>query len=219
MYAKKKSVSMKVVILLLVVVLLVGSTVGGTLAWLIASTNTVTNTFTVGDIDIDLTETVNGESQSALTSAVTNNGFKMIPGTDLTKDPKVTVNANSEACWLFIKVDAQNGVVSTNENGTYNSETDYITYTIADGWAAVSGTTGVYYRQVSAATSNQEFAVLKDNKVHVLDTVTKTMMEAAETAKPTLAFTAYAIQSEGLKDANGAAVKDAAAAWTLIRTN
>lgn len=211
----KKSVSMKVVVLLLAAVLLVGGAVGGTLAWLIASTNTITNTFTVGDIDIDLTETVDHQSLSALTSAVTNDGFKMIPGTDLDKDPKVTVKANSEDCWLFIKVTAENGVALNGQS----TENDYITYTMADGWEAVDNVTGVYYRQVSASTADQPFDILKDNKVHVLDTVTKEMMATAETQKPSLAFTAYAIQSEGLKDANGTAVTEASAAWSLVGSN
>ena len=50
MYAKKKSVSMKVVVLLLAVVLLIGCTIGGSVAYLMANTNTVTNTFVVGNI-------------------------------------------------------------------------------------------------------------------------------------------------------------------------
>lgn len=215
MYAKKKSVSMKVVILLLAVVLLIGGAVGGTLAWLIASTNTVTNTFTVGDIDIDLTETVNGQSQSALTSAVTNDGFKMVPGTDLPKDPEVTVKANSEDCWLFIEVTAENGVALSDQS----TAADYITYTMADGWIAVPNNDGVYYRLVTTSDADQSFAVLKNDQVHVLDTVTKAMMEAAETKTPSLAFTAYAIQSEGLKDTNGNAVTDAAIAWGLVGSN
>lgn len=202
----KKSVSMKVVVLILAIVLLVGAAAGGTLAWLIASTNTVTNTFTVGDINIDLTETVNGEIKSALTTAVTNNGFKMVPGTDLSKNPKVTVKANSEDCWLFIKVDAQNGVVLEGKSGS----DDYITYVMADGWTAVSGANGVYCREVSTSTTDQEFDVLKDNKVHVLDTVTKAMMETAKTSQPTLTFTAYAVQK-----ANGASTFTAAQAWDI----
>jgi len=215
MYAKKKSVSMKVVILLLAVVLLIGGAVGGTLAWLIASTNTVTNTFTVGDIDIDLTETVNGESQSALTSAVTNDGFKMVPGTDLSKDPKVTVKANSEDCWLFIKVTAANGVALSGQS----TDEDYITYTMADEWTAVPNNDGVYYRSVTTSNADQSFEVLKNNQVHVLDTVTKAMMKTAETQKPSLAFIAYAIQSEGLKDTNGNAVTKAETAWSLVGSN
>lgn len=211
----EKSVSMKVVVLLLAAVLLIGGAVGGTLAWLIADTKTVTNTFAVGDIDIDLTETVDGQDKSALTTAVSNDNFKMVPGTDLDKDPKVTVKANSEACWLFIQVTAANGVVLSSSS----TSNDYITYEMADGWLAVTDQNGVYYRKVSASEDNQIFEILKNNKVHVLDTVTKAMMTTAENQKPSLAFTAYAIQSEGLKASDGSAVTDAAVAWSLVGSN
>ena len=72
-------------------VLVLCCAVGGTLAWLTDTTDPVTNTFTVGDIDIDLTESDHLD-------------LKMIPGRTITKDPKVTVKAGSEACWLFVKV-------------------------------------------------------------------------------------------------------------------
>ena len=48
------------------------------------------------------------------------------------------------------------------------------------------------------------FDVLKDNKVMVLDTVTKTMLEGAKTNAPTLTFTAYAVQKDGIDDADTA---------------
>lgn len=227
MYAKKGS-GMKVIAVLLCVVLLIGGAVGGTLAWLIANTQTVTNTFTVGNIKIDLQEKVDGKMTSALTTDVTNDTFKMVPGTDLAKDPTVYVEKDSEACWLFVKVEAANGVALAT--ATNDPKTTYITYTMADGWTAVPGAAGVYYRQVAATTQNESFPVLKDNKVHVLDTVTKAMMEAVtDETKPSLAFSAYAIQSEALKDANGNAIPDnatdgerdtaAAAAWALIATS
>ena len=56
MYAKK-NLSMKVVVLLLAVVLLIGCVAGGTLAYLMAKSSIVTNTFVVGDIgDLKLYE-------------------------------------------------------------------------------------------------------------------------------------------------------------------
>lgn len=216
---EKKSVSMKAVVLLMVVVLLIGGAVGGTLAWLVTGTNTITNTFTVGDINIDLTETVNGKTESALTSDVANNNFKMVPGTDLIKDPKVTVKSGSESCWLFVEVKADNGVVLEGPS----VDNAYITYKMASGWNPVDGATGVYYRKVNASTStsadaDQEFEILDGNKVHVLESVTKEMMEAAKTNKPSLSFAAYAIQSQGLKNSSGQDVTSASAAWNLIKT-
>ena len=87
----RRSVSMKTFVAMLALVLVIGCAVGGTVAWLTAQTGPVVNTFTYGDIDITLGET-------------TGNNYKIIPGVDIEKDPKVTVKKGSEACWLFVKV-------------------------------------------------------------------------------------------------------------------
>lgn len=179
----RKSLSRKALVVLSLMMVLAVAAVGGTVAWLTATTTAVTNTFTVGDINITLTETTSN--------------YKMVPGNTIAKDPKVTVKANSEACWLFVKVEK-----SANLG-------DFITYAVADGWTALDGVTGVYYREVAAnATDDQTFSVLKDNQVTVNNTVTKSMMDAlkAENAvQPTLTFTAYAVQKDN--------ITTAAAAW------
>lgn len=77
----------KALLLTLCAVLLVAVSVPGTMAYLTSKTQVITNTFTVGNINIELTET-KPENQQA----------KIIPGVDIVKDPKVTVKANSEAC-------------------------------------------------------------------------------------------------------------------------
>lgn len=200
MHAKKTNKT-KFAVLLLALALLVGGVVGGTLAWLIDTTGEIVNTFTVGDINIELTEP----------DAPENKEFKMVPGSDIAKDPTVTVKSGSEACWLFVKVEAENGVVLKNAEGKY-AAADYITYAIDSGWTALDATNhpGVYYLTVDAATAaaGKSFSVLDGDKVHVLDTVTKTMMEDAKTTAPTLTFTAYAIQS--------ANIETASAAWKAI---
>lgn len=156
--------------------LIVCATVAGTLAWLTDTTAPVVNTFTVGDINITLTESENLD-------------LKMVPGQPIEKDPKVTVKAGSEACWLFVKV---------VKSGNFD---DFMTFEMADGWIALSGHAGVYYRNVDATNADTGFDVLKDKKVMVLDTVTKTMLEGAKTNAPTLTFTAYAVQKDGIADA------------------
>ena len=161
---KKKSLA-----LVLALAMIVVCVVGGTLAWLIDKTDPVTNTFTTSDVDITLTETTTN--------------YQMIPGYTIDKDPKVTVLAGSEKCYLFVKVEK-----STNF-GTF------MTYDMADGWTALDGVNGVYYREVAASTDNQEFGVLANDKVTVRGDVTKDMLNAltADT-QPTLTFTAYAVQ-------------------------
>ena len=184
-HANRHSVSGKAFAAVLALALVLGCALGGTVAWLVANSDTVTNTFTYGDINIALTETkpVNREA-------------KIIPGMDIEKDPKVTVKANSEACWLFVKVE---------EAGTFVD--GKVTYSIADGWTALTGQPGVYYREVGAVTADTDFYALKDNVVKVSDRLTKEDIKNI-TTKPTLTFTAYAVQKDG--------ITDAATAWSKI---
>lgn len=157
--------------LVLALTLLVVSAVAGTLAWLTAKSDTVVNTFTTSGIDVELTET--------------NEEYKMIPGYSIHKDPKATVLAGSEECYLFVKLDK-----STNFD-------TYLEYVIADGWTKLDGVTDMIYYRVVDGTTNQigtAYSVLANDQVTVKGTVTKDMMTAAQTTKPTLTITAYASQ-------------------------
>ena len=191
---RRRSVSSRTFIAMLALVLVIGCAVGGTIAWLTAHTDPVVNTFTYGDINIELTET-KPENQQA----------KIIPGVDIEKDPKVTVKANSEACWLFVKVE---------ETGTFVA--NKVTYSIDDGWTQGDGTNipaNVYYREVNAVTADTSFYVLKGNTeypngvVTVSEDLTKAEVNSITAEnQPKLTFTAYAVQKDG--------INSAAAAWT-----
>ena len=175
---RRRRNTLKPMLIAMAVVLLLGCVTGGTLAWLTSTTKPVVNTFTVGDINIDLTETTTD--------------YKMIPGYTIAKDPKVTVKANSEKCYLFVKVTENIGITE------YDFD-DYISYTIDSSWTEVDSTRypGVYYQIVDSATGDQEFTVLAGDKVTVNDTVTKDMMNklGTDTTKyPTLTFQAAAVQ-------------------------
>lgn len=188
----RRSVSSKAFVVMLALVLALGCAVGGTIAWLTANTDPVVNTFTYGNINIELNETKPANRQA-----------KIIPGQDIEKDPTVKVLANSEACWLFVKV---------VEDGTFVDKK--VTYAVDTGegkWTQGDGTNipkNVYYREVTNSAADQEFYVLKDNKVFVSNTLTKDDIKDI-TTNPTLTFTAYAVQKEN--------VKDAAAAWALVK--
>ena len=160
--------------------------IGGTVAWLTAQTDSVVNTFTVGDINITLAETATD--------------FKMVPGNEIAKDPKVTVLKDSEACWLFVKI------VKSDNYSTYLED-----YQLAAGWTALTGVDGVYYREVSQNASNDTaYYVLSagtktgttNGHVKVKEAVTKAQMEAIKTSgQPTLTFTAYAVQKDNITSA------------------
>lgn len=158
--------------LVLALTLLVVGVVAGTLAWLTAKSDVVTNTFTTSDIKVELKETTGTE-------------YKMIPGYTITKNPKATVLAGSEECYLFVKLDKST-----------NFET-YLTYEMADGWMEVPGETNVYYREVLTDDMGTAYSVLKDDQVTVKGDVTKEQMNALNgeaAVKPTLKITAYASQ-------------------------
>ena len=161
--------------LVLALTLLVVGVVAGTLAWLTAKSDVVTNTFTTSDIKVELKETTGTE-------------YKMIPGYTITKDPKATVLAGSEECFLFVKLEK-----------SQNFDT-YLEYVIADGWTKLDDVTDTVYYRVVDGTTNQigtAYSVLKDDQVTVKGSVTKEQMnalDAEDAVKPTLTITAYASQ-------------------------
>lgn len=188
--------SFRGLVLVLALTLIVGVAGGATFAWLTATSDTVTNTFTYGDINITLKEN-------------TGSDYKIIPGVNIAKDPKVTVKAGSEACWLFVKVEEEDWPTLTYVDG--EKPVRKVNYDIADGWTKGDGTNipaNVYYREVAANDANQEFPVLKDNKITVSDTLTKIDIKDILTTTPKLSITAYAIQKDGMDTA--------AKAWAAI---
>lgn len=171
----------------LALVLVFAVAVGGVVAWLTAETTPVKNTFTVGDINITLTESPSLD-------------LKMVPGNDITKDPKVTVVDGSEDCYLFVKVEK-----SANFD-------QFLTYAMATGWEKVAD--NVYARKVLANDAVKSFSVLAGDKVTVKTDVTKAALnDLTEATYPTLTFTAYAVQLH-----NGAANDwTAADAWAAAK--
>ena len=187
---KKKGLAM-----VLALVLLAVCAVSGTLAWLTAKSDVVVNTFTTSDIKVKLEETTGTE-------------YKMIPGYTIGKDPKATVLAGSEECYLFVKLEK-----STNFD-------TYLEYAIADGWTKLEGegiTDTIYYRVVDGTTNQigTAYSVLKNDQVTVKGSVTKAQMnalDAEDAVKPTLTITAYASQLHK----NATETFDAATAWSNI---
>ena len=188
----------KLLVVSLCAIIAIMAIAGSSLAWLQDSTDTVVNTFTEGKVDITLTETTGSE-------------YKMVPSKEISKDPIVSVSANSEACWLFVKVTEINNVDT------------FLTYDFADGWEILEGTfdhdptngneTVIVYRAITAesAKTGVSYPVLKNNQVVVKNTVEMSHMDSIATNKPQLTFTAYAIQQLG--------TGTAAQAWATANFN
>lgn len=94
----------KALLLTLCAVLLIAASVLGTMAYL-TSTDTVTNTFTVGKVEIKLDETDVTNPNGPRVKA---NSYKLMPGTTYTKDPTVTVLKGSEDSYVRMKVTFNN---------------------------------------------------------------------------------------------------------------
>ncbi len=175
----------KVIALALGCTVAFGCAVGGTLAWLTDSTKEVKNTFTTSDITIELTETTTD--------------YQMVPGHTIAKDPMVTLDKDSEACYLFIKVEEDLG--SWSDNGKVF--TDYLSYSInTDIWTAVEEKDGIYYKKVDtadldAATADLTYKIIKGDTITVSgENVDKALMKELYDGgkKPTLTFKAAAVQ-------------------------
>lgn len=90
----------KTLALFLALTLVLVGVIGGTVAWLTDTTESVVNTFTDSDIDITLEET-------------TGEDYKMVPGYTISKDPQVTVETSSEKCYLFVKLEKSENLMTS----------------------------------------------------------------------------------------------------------
>lgn len=104
---EKKNSGRKVIVLVLVLSLLLGCAAGGTLAWLVAQSDTITNTFTEGNIDISLVEhkldLQTGKQISPAQWVTEQEGdIELLPGRTVYKDPTVKVDAGSEPCYVRV---------------------------------------------------------------------------------------------------------------------
>ncbi len=192
----------KTFIIALCLALVVAFAAGGAIAWLTDTTETVENTFTVGNVKLDLYEHDAADNNKEVKAL----SFKMIPGTTAAKDPTVEVQKGSEECYVFVKITEENNTLS-------NSRGKFVDYTVANTWTALDGVPGVYYYNttVTATDADVPLKVLVNDTVSFNEDIEQSDMDAitADTTKaPKLNFVAYAVQAEGSKDA--------AEAWAKI---
>ncbi len=212
---------MKTLAVAMCAVLLVAGSIAGTMAYLTDKTDAITNTFTAGKVEITLDEAkVNAYGQPvdaegnvvelSVAPRVAANEYKLIPGKTYTKDPTITVSADSEDCYLFVKV--ENGIESIEASGnTIASQLE------ANGWTLVAGETDVYQFKgdaLDALDANAtKLADANENGTQVpagakvLVFGSFTISGNAVVANYTSAevkITAYAVQAEGFNTAKAA---------------
>lgn len=183
---EKKRVSHKLIPLVVAVTLVVGVAIGGTVAYIVNKSNTITNTFTVGDVKLELTET---DSPSGSTGS---HIYEMTPKAKITKDAKITIKQGSVAHWLFVKIDSS------------DSLSNFIEYKVSNGWEQLDSNSGVYYQKREAQTTGDvSLSVFQDDQVETKN-FTRDQIDAINNVNPTMTITAYAIQQDGFDNAIGA---------------
>lgn len=201
--AKIAALSMAAVSLVLVTVLV-------TVAFLTSKTS-VTNIFTVGDVGIEMYEsivlngvkqeqdpTINGDKKDT-----SSNTYRLIPGKKYDKDPTIYVKDGSEDSYLYVKI--MNGIEAIEAEG----ETKISAQMLERNWVLLEGTTNVYYY----ADANGNPVKISSGSVDVFASFT--IADDADVSgynEKKIDLTAYAIQAEGFEPT----VDGAKQAWSAL---
>ena len=197
----------------LALVLVIAMSVAGTYAYL-TSTDTVKNTFTVGNVQIKLDEAAANADGSLVPNAdrVKANSYKLLPGHTYAKDPMVTVLAGSESSYVKMTVtfsnaaelDAifdPNGATLTNIFNGYDS-TNWIYKGNTKDTENNTRTYEFWYKEtVAAPTADVALDALFDS-ITVPENLTNAQL--ATINDMTITVNAYAIQADGFDDADDA---------------
>lgn len=186
MNAKKKIVSIA-----LAAALAATAIVGSSLAYF-TDKDEATNTFTVGKVDIELTEP-NWDA---------NINRDLIPGKTIPKDPTITVAEDSETAYTFMKVqmsadfiDLLNKYATATGKELPAAVEDWFTSAVKPKVMAI-GADYVILGVLSPKAAGQSVTYFDEVKVPA--EVTQEMIKANGTY--TIKVTAYAIQAEGFYD-------------------
>lgn len=183
-----------------------GVAIQGTLAYLQDSTQTVRNVFTAGNVSFD--ENVGlvehktdeyGEVEDPNTYTPDGNTYTLVPKHTYTKDPAITIEGGSEACYAFMVI--TNPIAAIEDAPTIASQMT------AAGWARVTNANSSIegdvwaYGEVIPKSAN-------DSRIAGFSTFTikesVTGEELAAYADKQIDISAYAVQQDGFESAQEA---------------
>lgn len=167
----------KIVSLCLAAVLVVMAIAGATVAYF-TDTDNETNTFTVGNVKIDLTEP-NWEGSGK------EDAPEVYPGEPLAKDPTVT-NSGNNPC--FVRISVAN-LKQFGDKGDITYRTDYVAGKLGENW--VLHTDGYFYY-------NKVLAINETTDALFDQIVMPTGLTGNEDTQP-ITVTAQAVQAQGAK--------------------
>ena len=196
-------------------VMLVVASVLGTMAYL-TSSDTVTNTFTVGKVNITLDEAKVNLDGTYVTNkddrTEDGNKYHLLPGHEYHKDPTVTVEAGSEESYvrMIVKINKQAALdeIFKSQGGASLNEI-FLGYNPAD-WVlvkeTVSGDVRSYefrYKNTVAASNEKDNVKLEAlfEKIKVPGKITKEQLATIADLK--IDVEAHAIQADGFQSKDG----------------
>ena len=192
------------------VVLLMVFVVGGAIAYF-TDIDTKTNTFTIGSVDITLTEDGWDALADNNNNSIPDAAEDMMPGDSVTKDPLINNVSTKNPAYVFIKVE----VPCTTIVAPATTSEELFTYTVNAGWtelssAAVACTSGGNATHVYYYGSNGTLTQLNKAADSSTPTPTTNPLFSSITLRSTLkgnegltdqkqvVITGYGIQTTGL---------------------
>ncbi|MBR6073166.1 MAG: SipW-dependent-type signal peptide-containing protein [Bacilli bacterium] len=208
---KKKTIIAAAILLMIFVV-------GGTIAYF-TDTDTKTNTFTIGNVDITLTEAGWDALPDTNNNDIPDAAEDMMPGESVTKDPLINNVSTKNPAYVFAKVE----VPCTTIVAPATTSEELFTYTVNAGWtelttaqvACTSGGTAthVYYYGTNgtltelAKAANASTPTSTTNPVFSSITLLSTLKgNEGLTGNKEVVVTGYGIQTEGLASTTPASV-------------
>lgn len=190
---KERTITAAVVLLLILVI-------GGAIAYF-TDTENVTNVFTIGDVDITLTEP-NWDDTDADSDGVPESAEGRTPGQTIPKDPTIT-NVGTNDAYIFAKVEAPCTIGENPDKELFTYTTNNGWYLMNDGSCSNGTVTDIY----AYGTSSAMTAVSSGNDATLFNNVTVntaiTGDESGLTGNKNLVVTGYAVQADGLNIQNG----------------
>ena len=186
---KRKTIMAAIVLLLIFFI-------GGAIAYF-TDTKTVTNTFTIGNVEIEVLET----------NWVAANAQNLMPGQTVSKNPKIHNKSTTNSAYVFMKVVAP---CSTGENDTQGNPTpvrELFPYTANSGWylmtASPACSSGTIERLYAYGTNSAMTELAANGNTPTLfDSVTLNSdvdgSEKGITGNLNMVITGYSVQKEGI---------------------
>ena len=214
-------------ILLVSAALLVAASILGTLSFL-ASSAAVSNTFTVGNVKLEMFESrvnADGQDDDGADRTSDGNSYKLIPNKTYCKDPALIVKADSVPSYLFVKV--KNGIQTIEEAGKTMKE-----QMVAHGWQLVkandttheelylyvgANATATIPTDAKALNFTEVGDAVEDQTYPIFDTFTIAEDAiVADYAGAKVTLTGFAIQVEGFENNDSEALSGYQRAWNAI---